>query len=129
MHYFASVDNHQIVYNTNQSWVYSGVVPIPFQVYSRSGVDPMCSTPWSRVVEYIFRCLVNLLCSTTLLHGVEHLYSKILLWNGVERSSGVEEDPYTQYKTDVNEGCRVSSKSPSLARAVEAVMSKEMDET
>ena len=29
----------------------------------------------------------------------------------------------------VNEGRRVSSKSPSLARAVEAVMSKETDET
>ena len=31
-----------------QSWVYSGVALIPFQVYSRSGVDPLCSTPWSR---------------------------------------------------------------------------------
>ena len=29
----------------------------------------------------------------------------------------------------VNEGCRVSSKSPWLARAVEAVMSKKTDET
>ena len=36
---------------------------------------------------------------TTLLHGVEHLNSKILLQNGVERSSGVGVDPYTQYKT------------------------------
>ena len=33
----------------NQSWVYSGVALIPFQVYSRSGVDPDCSTPWSRI--------------------------------------------------------------------------------
>ena len=32
-----------------QSWVYSGVALIPFQVYSRSGVDPDCSTPWSRI--------------------------------------------------------------------------------
>ena len=32
----------------NQSWVYSGIALIPFQVYSRSGVDPDCSTPWSR---------------------------------------------------------------------------------
>ena len=29
----------------------------------------------------------------------------------------------------VNEGCRVSSKSPSLARAVEEVVSKETDKT
>ena len=35
----------------NQSWVYSGVALIPFQAYSRSGVDPICSTPRSRVVE------------------------------------------------------------------------------
>ena len=34
-----------------QSWVCSGEVLIPFQVYSTSGVDPMCSTPWSRVVQ------------------------------------------------------------------------------
>ena len=27
----------------NRSWVYSGVLPIPFQVYS-SGVDLTCST-------------------------------------------------------------------------------------
>ena len=32
-----------------QSCVYSGVALIPFQVYSRSGVDPDCSTPWSRI--------------------------------------------------------------------------------
>merc|ERR1711963_78158 len=32
-----------------QSWVYSGVALIPFQVYSRSGVDPDCSSPWSRI--------------------------------------------------------------------------------
>ena len=32
----------------NQSWVYSGVALITFQVYSRSGVDCMCSTLWSR---------------------------------------------------------------------------------
>ena len=31
-----------------QSWVYSGVALIPFQVYSRSGVELHCSTPWSR---------------------------------------------------------------------------------
>ena len=37
------------------------------------------------------------ICSTP---GVEYLYSKILLRNGVERSSGVGVDPYTQYKTD-----------------------------
>ena len=37
--------------------------------------------------------------STTLLRGVEHLYSKILFRNGVERSSGVGVDPYIQYKT------------------------------
>ena len=30
-----------------QSWVYSGVALIPFQVYSRSGVDGFCSTPRS----------------------------------------------------------------------------------
>ena len=34
--------------------------------------------------------------------GVEYLYSKILLRNGVERSSGVGVDPYTQYKTGCN---------------------------
>ena len=38
-----------IHYDFNQSWVYSGVALIPFQVYSRSGVDPDCSTPWSRI--------------------------------------------------------------------------------
>ena len=32
-----------------QSWVYFGVALIPFQVYSRSGVDTDCSTPWSRI--------------------------------------------------------------------------------
>ena len=31
-----------------QSWVYSGVALIPFQACSGSGVDPMCTTPWSR---------------------------------------------------------------------------------
>ena len=34
-----------------------------------------------------------------LLHGVEHLYSKILLRNRVERGSGVGVDPYTRSKT------------------------------
>ena len=38
------------------------------------------------------------ICSTP---GVEQLYSKILLRNGVERSSGVGVDPYTQYKTAI----------------------------
>ena len=38
--------------------------------------------------------------STTLLHGVEDLYSKILLRSGVERSSGVGVDPYTRHKTE-----------------------------
>ena len=76
--------------------VYYGVVPIPFQVYSRGGVDPICSTAWSRVVEELFRSLLKLLCSTTLLHGVEHLYSKILLQNGIERSSGVGVNPSTR---------------------------------
>ena len=33
---------------SDQSWVYSGVALISFQIYSRSGVDPHCSTPWSR---------------------------------------------------------------------------------
>ena len=45
------------------------------------------------------RPLVKVLCSTTLLHGVEHLYSRILLRKRVERSSGVGVYPYTQYKT------------------------------
>ena len=40
-----------------------------------------------------------------LLHGVEHLYSKILLRNRVERSSGVGVDPYTQYKTASDQPC------------------------
>ena len=36
---------------------------------------------------------------------------------------------YDNETARVNKGRRVSSKSPSLARAVEEVMSKEMDET
>ena len=48
---------HKVMFNfskilrftSNQSWVYSGVALIPFQVYSRSGVDLDCSTPWSRI--------------------------------------------------------------------------------
>ena len=39
----------------HQSWVYSKVVVlILFHVGSKNGVDLMCHTPRSRVVEYLF---------------------------------------------------------------------------
>ena len=88
------------VLSYNQSWVYSGVALIPFQVYFRSGVEAICSTPGSGLVIPFFNKNYSVpQLPSTLLHGVEHLYSKILLRNGVERSSGVGVDSYTQYKT------------------------------
>ena len=40
---------------SNQCWVYSGVL-IPFQAYSRSGVDPVYSIPWSRTAAADLFC-------------------------------------------------------------------------
>ena len=44
------INNYDVVLSilsvsSNQSWVYSGVALIPFQANSRSGLDPLYSTP------------------------------------------------------------------------------------
>ena len=58
-----------------------------FKQLEETGVEWYPSTPLERIT---FEAYV-------LLHGVEHVYSKILLQSGVERSSGVGVDPYTHY--------------------------------
>ena len=60
-----------------------------FQTSEEIGVEVASSTPVERNKFFS-------ICSTP---GVEQLYSKILLRNRIERSSGVGVDPYTQYKT------------------------------
>ena len=64
-----------------------------FQTSEEIGVEVASSTPVER----------NKFFSIFSTPKVEHLYTKILLRNGVEQSSGVEVDPYTRYKTDVAE--------------------------
>ena len=66
------------------------------------GVEVASSTPVERNKFFS-------ICSTP---GVEQLYSKILLRNGVERSSGVGVDPYTQYKTVPNKRAHPNKRAP-----------------
>ena len=61
-----------------------------FQTSEEIGVEVASSTPGERNKFFS-------ICSTP---GVEQFYSKILLRNGVEPSSGVGVDPCTQYNTE-----------------------------
>ena len=63
-----------------------------FQTLEETGVEEGSSTPVER----------NKFFSIYSTPGVEQLYSKILLRNGVERSSGIGVNAYTRHKTGDN---------------------------